>query len=79
MWEGHSLSTVQVSQYEELFDEAEQTGAWLFNQYYNLWLSPQELRDQWRMGKYRWGPSNWVLRHPPYTSSSLRVSIPIPR
>lgn len=48
----------------ELINQAEREGKWLWCHYQDLWFSPAQLRDQNANGKFRWGVVNWQLRDP---------------
>lgn len=49
---------------EPLFKEAEKYGLWFYTSYQQLWLSPQELREEQANGRFIWGAANWQIRSP---------------
>lgn len=47
-----------------LFERAERENLWFFSQYFQLWLSPAELRARQEKGQYVWGDKSWTLEDP---------------
>lgn len=41
---------------------AEVRGLFLFSRYRSLWFTPQQLKEEWKRGRFIWGPSQWQLR-----------------
>ena len=48
----------------EMMAEAKEKGLWFYSTYQALWFSPSELTELMNNGRFRWGPHNWLLRHP---------------
>jgi len=51
---------------EPLFEKAEKEGLWFYANAMGeeIWLSPKQLREQRRMGRFVWGDKAWTLRNP---------------
>lgn len=58
-----------------LLTEAEAKGHWLWQRYYDLWISPAELRNAMAEGRYRWGAVNWEIRDPQEALAALDTRI----
>jgi len=48
----------------ELTAKARAEGKWLFCAYQHLWMSPDQLDEANRKGRFLWSPVNWELRDP---------------
>ncbi len=58
-----------------LFERAEREGLWFHCLYQNIWLSPAELRDYQRQGRFLWSAGNWELADPKEHIEYLRAKI----
>ena len=65
---GHEISEEEMNkimvELESLCKQAEDNKQWLYNSYTDIWLSPNELRQNNREDSFLWGPPNWELRNP---------------
>lgn len=59
----------------ELIDQAEREGKWLWCRYQDMWFSPAELRAETTNGRFRWGAVNWRLRDPQEHLDAARQNI----
>ena len=49
---------------DQLIEKAKQESKWLYCGAINLWLSPEELEEHNKNGRFQLAPANWQLRDP---------------
>ena len=53
-----------LKELEPLFEKAEKEGLWFYYNNYDLWFTPEKLKENHKNDKFVWGTNNWELKNP---------------